>query len=342
MGPCSHCMPAGCRRAIVVGAVLLAALCSAGTAWATQPSRTFEQAVGVASWAGMSAADPDEGEEDCRFGDLGCHAGNAVTGWFRSMVKSAIEPTLGFLAETQFATPEIGSAAMAQVERIWRSSLVIANTCFVLLVTLGGVMLIAGETLTSAISPREVVVRLVAAFVAMNTSLIVIEYGISLANGLSEAILLGGERIDPDRAGRVLADGVEASVNTAGAFFILVTLVAVVMAVILVFIYVMRLAIIMVLVAIAPLALMFHALPQTDGIARLWWRGITGIKPVSTTASDLHKHANPGCAIVPRRASARMGRSVARLAQRARTITVTVRGRPRGCACATPRARLHA
>ncbi|WP_395107473.1 proline-rich domain-containing protein [Actinomadura sp. SCN-SB] len=200
-----------------------------------------------------------------------------MTDWFRSLAKSAIEPTLGFLAETQFATPEIGSAAMTKVERIWRSSLVIANTCFVLMVALAGVLLMAGETLGVTITPREIVTRLVAAFIAMNTSLVFIDYGIRLANGLSEAILLDGERINPDQAGRVLAEGVEASVNTAGAFFILVTLVAVVMAVILVFIYVMRLAITMVLIAVAPIALMFHALPQTDGIARLWWRGITGV-----------------------------------------------------------------
>jgi len=57
------------------------------------------------------------------------------------------------------------------------------------------------------------------------------------------------------------------------------------LALIVAFIYVARLAITMVLIAAAPLALMFHALPMTDGIARLWWRGITGMLAIQVCQS---------------------------------------------------------
>jgi hypothetical protein len=32
---------------------------------------------------------------------------------------------------------------------------------------------------------------------------------------------------------------------------------------------------VLILIAAAPLLLLTHALPQTDGLARLWWRGMT-------------------------------------------------------------------
>src|SRR5262249_20133209 len=37
-----------------------------------------------------------------------------------------------------------------------------------------------------------------------------------------------------------------------------------------------RFAVLLVLAAAAPLALACHALPQTDGVARLWWRSFAG------------------------------------------------------------------
>ena len=38
---------------------------------------------------------------------------------------------------------------------------------------------------------------------------------------------------------------------------------------------VVRAAVVLILIAAAPLLLLTHALPQTDGLARLWWRGMT-------------------------------------------------------------------
>lgn len=236
---------------------------------------------------GSSDDDQDEEDgDDCGWVNIGCHTKEAITDWFRSLARDSLEPVLGFLADTQLATPEVGSPGMNAAEQIWATSRTIANTCFVLMVLLAGVMLMAGQTLPGVAAPGESVVRLVVAFIAMNTSLIVIGYGIELANGLARSIFMSGaDRIDPDEAGRIFAQGVEASINTGGSFFVLVTLVVVVLACVLAFIYVMRLAIIMVLVGIAPIALMFHALPLSDGLARLWWRGITGALAIQVCQS---------------------------------------------------------
>ncbi|MEU6036142.1 hypothetical protein ABZ801_12105 [Actinomadura sp. NPDC047616] len=222
----------------------------------------------------------------CGFGDLGCMAGDAVTGWFRDLVESASKPTFEFLSATVLGTPEIDSPEMKRARELWGTSQWIANTCFVLMITITGILLMAGQSLPGELSPKELLPRLLLAFLATNLSLIFIGHGISLANGLAKAFLTAGSsKIDPAQAGTVLGNGVEASINTVGTFFVLVALVAVVLALIVAFIYVARLAITMVLIAAAPLALMFHALPMTDGIARLWWRGITGMLAIQVCQS---------------------------------------------------------
>jgi len=63
-----------------------------------------------------------------------------------------------------------------------------------------------------------------------------------------------------------------APLATGGIFLILLGLVVAVLAVVLLAIYVVRVALLVLLVAAAPLALVCHALPQTEGLARLWWR----------------------------------------------------------------------
>ncbi|WP_190860613.1 hypothetical protein [Actinomadura sp. RB99] len=225
-------------------------------------------------------------KDECGWIDVGCKTKQAITGWFQTLASAALKPVMDTLAATEFSTPEIGSGPMKRTEQIWGTSLAIADTCFVLLVTLAGVLLMAGQSVAGETSPGPVIRRLVLAFVAMNTSLIWIGYGIQFANGLATAILMNGtDRIDPDQAGRVLAEGIEASINTGGAFYTIISLIIVVLATILLFGYVMRLAIIMVLVGLAPVALMFHALALTEGLARLWWRGISGTLAIQVCQS---------------------------------------------------------
>ncbi|MBD2895603.1 hypothetical protein amrb99_45420 [Actinomadura sp. RB99] len=227
-----------------------------------------------------------DGKDECGWIDVGCKTKQAITGWFQALASGALKPVMGTLAATQFSTPEIGSGPMKRAEQIWGTSLAIADTCFVLLVTLAGVLLMAGQSVAGETSPGPVIRRLVLAFLAMNTSLIWIGYGIQFANGLASAILMNGtDKIDPDQAGRVLAEGIEASINTGGAFYTIVSLIIVVLATILLFGYVMRLAITMVLVGLAPVALMFHALALTEGLARLWWRGISGTLAIQVCQS---------------------------------------------------------
>ncbi|MFC4912953.1 hypothetical protein [Actinomadura gamaensis] len=209
--------------------------------------------------------------------------GQAISDWFKGLVESAAKPTFELLSATVLGTPNITSDSMTRIRELWTTSQWIANTCFVLLVTIAGVLMMVGQSLPGEISLQEVLPRLVWAFLVSNLSLTLIGYAITLANGLADAFLTAGaEQIDPAEAGKMLASGVEATLAVNHVFYVLVALVAVVLALTVAFIYVVRLTITMVLVAAAPLALMLHALPVTDGIARLWWRGLSGMLAIQT------------------------------------------------------------
>ncbi|WP_141578741.1 hypothetical protein [Actinomadura sp. WMMA1423] len=214
-------------------------------------------------------------------------AKQAVNGWFADLVTSAAKPICDLLAQTVLGTPPLDSPDMARAKDLWSVSQTIANTCYVLIITAGGVLLIAGHSLPgSELTPGQLVARLVGAFLASNLSLILIGYMITFANGLSAAFLrAGGEAVAPGRVAKAISAYLVASLVPNQPFTIFIGLGVVVLAVCVAFIYIVRIALTMVLIAAAPVALMFHALPITDGLARLWWRSITGVLAIGVCQS---------------------------------------------------------
>ncbi|MEU9018667.1 hypothetical protein [Actinomadura sp. NPDC048394] len=211
--------------------------------------------------------------------DMGCMAKQAVNGWFADLVTSTAKPIFHLLSQTVLGTPPVNSADMARARDLWGVSQTIANTCYVLLITVGGALLMAGHSLPGGeLTPGQLVARLLGAFAASNLSLILIGYAITFANGLSGAFLdAGAEAIDPSRVAKSIAAYLVASLVPNQPFTIFIGLGVVVLALCVAFIYIIRIALTMVLIAAAPVALMFHALPITDGLARMWWRSISGV-----------------------------------------------------------------
>ncbi|RSN56669.1 hypothetical protein [Actinomadura sp. WAC 06369] len=219
--------------------------------------------------------------------DVGCKAKEAVNGWFADLVSSAAGTVFDLLGATVLGTPELDAPEMSRARELWGVAQTIANTCFVLVITAGGVLLMAGHSLPGTeLTPGQLVARVVGAFLASNLSLIVLGYAISLANGLSRALLtMGAESIDPGVVAEVIAGYIAAQLVPSNLFPVLIALGAVVLALCLVFVYIVRVALTIVLIAAAPIALMLHALPVTDGLARLWWRGITGLLAIQVCQS---------------------------------------------------------
>jgi hypothetical protein len=189
-----------------------------------------------------------------------------------SLLSSALNPTLDLLGHTLLATPDV-TAPGSRIRELWWASAGIANSGFVLLVLLGGILVMTHESLQARYSAKEILPRLAVAFVAANTSLVLAGWAIRLANATSRAVL--GAGVDPQRVAQSLSPlRLLPGSGASHLFLVLLGLLVATLALGLVVTCIARAALVAILVAGAPLALALHALPHTDGLARLWWRAL--------------------------------------------------------------------
>ncbi|MDF5758801.1 type IV secretion system protein [Spongiactinospora sp. TRM90649] len=212
----------------------------------------------------------------CDWLDFGCKINEAVDGWFTSLVVGAIEPAFVMVGHTLLSSPP--PSMLSRVQELSGHVQLVANALLVLFVLAGGLIVMAHGSVQTSTAVKEVAPRLVVATIALNTSLILCQHAVEFCNALVGALL--GSGVDGRRAGNLLAGQVGALVaDPEGTvlFLVLMAGVAVLMGIILAFIAVVRIALLLFLIIAAPLALLCHALPQTEGVAKLWWRAITGV-----------------------------------------------------------------
>ncbi|MFC9085508.1 hypothetical protein [Nocardiopsis dassonvillei] len=204
---------------------------------------------------------------DCGLVDPGCHVSN----WFADFVVSGLTPALGWLAQKAFHTPEPTEGMQALHGGILATS----NTLFVLLIVAGGIVAMGYQTVQSRYSAADVLPRAVFAFVASNFSLWAAREMIRASNQISAAI--GAQGIDAREAAQNLRDRMEVLLEEALVFTILLLVVVVVLLVVWMATEAVRICMAIVLTIAAPLLLIFHALPQTNRIAELWWKSMAGL-----------------------------------------------------------------
>jgi hypothetical protein len=239
-------------------------------------------------------------DRDRGFWDFRGRATDAINGWFSELVEDALDPVFRLLGRTVLSTPELTDSRT--VTGLWRISWGIANAVFVLFVVAGGAVAMSHETLQTSYTVKEVAPRLVVGWITANASLVLAGVGITAANALSQEFTARSPEVDQLD---VLLN-VFIHVGSLGVFGALVTLVVVVEAMCVLATYVVRVATMIVLVAAAPLFLIAHALPQTEGMARLWWRAMAGCLAVQVgqalvfvTAVQVYFDANGIRAFLP-------------------------------------------
>jgi hypothetical protein len=213
--------------------------------------------------------------------DITGHIEAAIDAWFRSLVTDALNPVLTLLGHTLLATPNV--TAQSRVGGLWRMAEGVADAFLVLFVLVGGAIVMSHETLQTRTALKDVLPRIVVAAIAVNASLGVAGLAITTADALSAALL--GQDVDAANAAVVLRQLVLGSLASGGIFVVVLGAVVAVLAVVLLATYVVRLALAILLVVAAPVALVCHALPQTEGIARLWWRAFAGTLAVQVAQS---------------------------------------------------------
>ncbi|WP_026416978.1 conjugal transfer protein TrbL family protein [Actinomadura oligospora] len=202
-----------------------------------------------------------------------CKIGGAIDSWFLSLARSSVKWAFGGMGDNLIQTPEF--ARFPRVQAAWRQSLWIADACFVLLLVAGGLLLMGHETVQTSYSVKDVAPRLVVAFVTAEFSSEIVEQPVHFANALARA--LAGPGVNPDAAAKVLADRLGHHLRSGAVFLVILVLVAAFLACILAATYAIRVMVLMVLLVGAPLALACHALPQTEAIARVWWRILVAV-----------------------------------------------------------------
>lgn len=194
---------------------------------------------------------------------------DAVNLFFSNLVVGSANSVLRSFGETELTTPNVTNPGRPR--ELWGVSLAIANSAFVLLVLVAGMLLMGGESEQTRYTLKDVGPRLVVGFAGANLSLLLAGKAIDAANALSGAFLDQGA--GPHAIGPTIQQVVLSNITGLSG---LLSLVVLVLALVLSVIYVVRLGAVMVLVAGAPLCLACYALPHTAGLARMWWRAFTG------------------------------------------------------------------
>lgn len=195
---------------------------------------------------------------------------SAITEWFAGLVKDALNPVMELVGRTLLSTPQV--AGQASIRGYWQLCLGVADALLILVIVAAGALVMTHETLQSSYAVKEMLPRLIVAAVAANASLALCGQMVDLANVLAGGLLGGG--VNAVQAGHTLQALVLGSVAGGSVFVILLGLACALLAVMLLVLYLVRAAVIVLLVCAAPLMLLAHGLPQTEALARLWWRGM--------------------------------------------------------------------
>lgn len=221
-----------------------------------------------------------EQESSCGITDIPACVNDAIDSFFRDLVTPALNDLLDLLANTLLTTPPPDQ--LPRLGELWDSSWQIMLACYAMLILIAGILVMAFHTLQTRTSIKEILPRVIIGFLAGALSLWASTQAIALANALARAIMSGG--VDERSAADTLKPLVLGSLN-GGFFIIFIGLFLAGMLVALLLTYIVRVALTIILIAGAPLALMFHALPQTEGIAFWWWKAFGGCLAIQLVQS---------------------------------------------------------
>jgi hypothetical protein len=199
---------------------------------------------------------------------------NGVLNWLTTATMAALNWVLGLLSNTVFTSPDV--TALPQVGYMSNRALLAANASLALIVTVVGFLAMTHGTVQDRQSLKELLPRMLVGFLAANMSTPILTTAITGANALTEA-LTGGQFTSQDSFNEIKR--VIAGVSSNPEQFIVALILrelAVLLLVLLVITWLGRLAVLLVVGASAPIALLCHSLPQTDPVARVWWRTLGG------------------------------------------------------------------
>lgn len=220
-------------------------------------------------------------ESSCGITDVPACVSDAIAAFFLSLVVSGLNSLLDLLAKSVLVTPALDH--MPVMGQVWGTSQHIVIGFYASLILVAGIIVMAYQTLQTRSSIKEILPRVVVGFLAANLSLFFGGKIIEIGNAFSQAVL--GDQMNPEIAGRAMVDTLMHDLDVGGLVILFIALALVVMLVVVLLTYVVRLGLTVILLAGAPLFLMCHALPQTEGIAFWWWKAFAGVMAIQVGQS---------------------------------------------------------
>ena len=199
--------------------------------------------------------------------DLTSQVIEAINAWLASLVTEILGPSFAAAGQLLFTTPTFDQ--IPQIQRSWELVRNVADALFILAWLAAGVLVMTAGGTDSRYGAKVLVPRVALAAVLANASLAICGGLIRLNNALVTGLL------GPTPAASAVA-GLAQLVSSGHAgnqvLGILIGLAAAVLTVMLVALFIGRDLVLLVATVMAPLALATYALPQTEELARLWWR----------------------------------------------------------------------
>jgi hypothetical protein len=199
---------------------------------------------------------------------------DALIDWLAERVQSMLGGLVSFLTATFFTSPDV--TVFPQVQLLADRSVVVVNAAFGLAIVVAGAIGMTHGTFQIRYQVKDLIPRLVFAFVVANFGVQLCRMLIETANALTVS-MVGQSASGPAVVGFVKAH-IEATRHDKGAavLAVVIGLIIVVLFYTLLVGWFGRVAALIVLAGIAPLALACYCLPQTQAAAQLWWRSLLG------------------------------------------------------------------
>ncbi|WP_263247272.1 hypothetical protein [Saccharopolyspora rosea] len=220
-------------------------------------------------------------ESSCGITDIPACVSDAIESFFRDLVVPGLNSLLDLLAKSLLVTPQLDQLPV--MGQIWANSQQLVIAVYATLILVAGTIVMAHETLQTRHSIKEILPRVIVGFLVANLSLFFGGKVIEIGNALSQAVL--GDQLNPDTAARAMTDTLMHELNGDGPFATFIALALVVMLVAVLLTYIVRITLTIILLAGAPILLMCHALPQTEGIAFWWWKAFAGVMAIQVGQS---------------------------------------------------------
>lgn len=200
--------------------------------------------------------------------------------WLAKAVLACLDGLISMITGALLVTPNV--TGLPQVQALTGRAVWIVDTVFVLaFIAAGALTMSSGGDERARYGAKDLMPRLVVGFVAAHFSQLLCGWLIEAGNTLTTALTADG--LDHQGALTAIKTHLLASQDASAALlFVVVAALVVVLVATTAFGMIGRFAVALLLTAVAPLALACHALPQTDPLARLWWRSYLGMLAVPT------------------------------------------------------------